>query len=139
MDKIQTNLYVGYTGPVLCTLGLLSGTDLLLAFIVNNLMFFAYLCIIPFIRAYEKNKNHKVHTTLLLILYLIYNFTYNIKMGILSLIIFIFWLKNCNTKDISDIDLYASSPLKLAFSLYNIKQLMFYFLLYLACNSWIYW
>ena len=46
MNKIKSNIIVGYFGMLMSISGIIQGTNAVLLFYVNNIMFFAYLAII---------------------------------------------------------------------------------------------
>jgi hypothetical protein len=92
MNKIKSNILIGYFGLLMSILGIMQGTNPVLLFYMNNFMFFAYLAILPFIFLYElNNKRNFLNTILLFILFLLYQYLYS-KTMLFVAFVFIFIL-----------------------------------------------
>lgn len=113
MNKIKSNIIVGYFGMLMSISGIIQGTNPVLLFYVNNIMFFAYLAIIPYVFLYElTQKKMLVNTILLFVLFLVYEFLYSNIMFLIALIsinLLILTYYLCR-KEFSNIDFYKYTP-----------------------------
>jgi len=116
MNKIESNILVGYFGLLMSLLGIIQGANPVLLFYVNNIMFFAYLAIMPYVFLYElTQKKMLVNTILLFLLFLFYEFLYSTIMFFMALISINLLLLAyyISRKQFINVDLYKYTPFTL--------------------------
>jgi hypothetical protein len=134
MDRIKTNILVGYLGPLLCYMGMRTGTNSIVLFLTNNLLFFAMISILFFLYLFETEKKIRIYTFSHLIFYLFYNISYNLVLGILSLLIISFWITEARKIDLEKLEFEETTPIKLFFNENKLYKILISVLIYIGFN-----